>query len=131
MTAESSARSIVLAPTGRDAPLIVSMLGDLGVDCGISRSVADLADQMQQRADLAIIAEEALRSEDIRPIARFLHDQEAWSDLPIILLTHRGGISAREPELLSLIDVRGNVQFFGAPFSSRYSGEHGASGVPR
>jgi PAS domain S-box-containing protein len=92
------------------------MLGDLGFGCDISRSVADLADQMQQRADLAIIAEEALRNEDIRPIARFLNDQEAWSDLPIILLTHRGGISAREPELLNLSDVLGNVNFLERPF---------------
>jgi PAS domain S-box-containing protein len=114
--AETSERSIVLAPTGRDAPLIVAMLGDLGVDCEISRSVADLADQMQQRADLAIIAEEALRNADVRPIATVLTSQEAWSDLPIILLTRRGENSPQEPEFLNLAELLGNVNFLERPF---------------
>ena len=112
----TSERSVVLAPTGRDAPLIVAMLGDLGVDCDISGSVADLADRMQQRADLAIIAEEALTNQDIRPIAKVLTSQEAWSDLPIILLTHRGGISARERELMNVAELLGNVNFLERPF---------------
>ena len=97
MSAECSLRSLVLAPTGRDASLIVSLLGELGIVCDICEGVRDLAQQMRLGAGLAIVADEALRVSDLSPIHHYLEGQEAWSDLPMILLTHRGEISAPYP----------------------------------
>jgi hypothetical protein len=65
VTAESSVRSLVLAPTGRDAPLIVSLLYELGVISDVCANVAELAEQMSLGAGLAIVAEEALRMGDL------------------------------------------------------------------
>jgi PAS domain S-box-containing protein len=116
VTAESSVRSLVLAPTGRDAPLIVSLLYELGVISDVCANVAELAEQMSLGAGLAIVSEEALRMGDLRLLERFLAAQGAWSDLPIILLTHRGGISAQDPELQHFAQLLGNVNFLERPF---------------
>jgi PAS domain S-box-containing protein len=113
---ESSERCLVLAPTGRDASLIVSLLSELEVACHICGEVSQVAEQLQQGAGLAILAEEALRSVHLHPLARWLRHQQAWSDLPIILLTHRGGISAQEPELVQFTNLLGNVSFLERPF---------------
>jgi PAS domain S-box-containing protein len=116
VSAECSLRSLVLAPTGRDAALIVSLLGELGVICDICEGMMELAQQMRLGAGLAIVADEALSVSDLSPIHQYLEGQEAWSDLPIILLTHRGEISAPDPELLKFADLLGNVNFLERPF---------------
>ena len=116
MSAESSERSLILAPAGRDGALLVSLLGEIGVVGEICKSVTDLARQMKRGAGLAIVAEEALRTPDLRPISDFLEGQEPWSDLPMILLTHRGGISEPGPELRQFADLLGNVSFLERPF---------------
>ena len=116
MGAECSVRSLVLAPTGRDATLIVSLLRELGLVGDICGSVQDLAQQMRQGAALAILADEALLSSDLRPIFDFLQGQEPWSDLPVVLLTHRGGIATGDPELRQFADLLGNVSFLERPF---------------
>ena len=111
-----SVRSLVLAPTGRDARLIVSLLRELGVIGDTCEDVAELAAQMQQGAGLAIVADEALKTANLRPLIDFLEHQGAWSDLPIILLTHRGELPAQDPELQQLSHVLGNVNFLERPF---------------
>ena len=116
MITESSERCLVLAPTGRDASLIVSLLSELNVACHICGEISQISEQLLLGAGLAILAEEALRSVHLFPLARWLRHQQAWSDLPIILLTHRGGISAQEPELVQFTNLLGNVSFLERPF---------------
>jgi PAS domain S-box-containing protein len=113
---ECSVRSLILAPTGRDSTLIVSILRELGVVGDVCASTHELADQMSRGAGLAIVAEEALRAADLRPIAAFREGQGAWSDLPLILLTHRGGVVAPDPELQYFAEILGNVNFLERPF---------------
>ncbi len=113
---ERAARSLALAPTGRDAALIVSLLGERGVDCHVCSDIEDLSLQMRLGTSLAIIADEALKKSDFRPIGEFLAAQEAWSDLPIILLTQRGSVSAQESELVQFAELLGNVSFLERPF---------------
>ena len=36
---------------------------------------------------------------NIAPLERYLLEQGEWSDLPVILLTLRGGVPGRDPEL--------------------------------
>jgi len=116
VSAECSVRTLVLAPTGRDAALIVTLLGELGVVADICAGVMDLAQQMRRGAGLAIVADEALRAPDLSPLRHYLEGQEAWSDLPVILLTHHGGISAPDPELRGFTELLGNVNFLERPF---------------
>jgi DNA-binding response OmpR family regulator len=96
--------------------LIVSILRELGVVGDICGNTRELAEQMRRGAGLAIIADEALQADDLRPIAEFRETQGAWSDLPVILLTHRGGLAAPAPELQAFAEVLGNVNFLERPF---------------
>ena len=115
---ECSVRALVLAPTGRDARLIVALLKEVGVVGDACSDVSALAAEMRKGAALAIVADEALRDADLRPIARFMVNQGVWSDLPVILLTHRGGVPGRDPELMRMAQVLGNVNFLERPFQT-------------
>ena len=113
---ECSVRALVLAPSGRDARLIVALLKDVGVIGDVCSDVSEVAAEMRKGAALAIVADEALRDADLRPIARFMVNQGVWSDLPVILLTHRGGVPGRDPELMRVAQALGNVNFLERPF---------------
>lgn len=93
MTAISpvSERAIVLAPMGRDGTLALMMLNEAGYSGIVASSLPMLCEAVEQGAGLLIIAAEALRGADLEPLLEYLHQQPAWSDLPIVLMTHHGG----------------------------------------
>jgi len=115
---ECSVRALVLTPTGRDARLIAALLKEVGVVGDVCSDVSELAAELRKGAALAIVADEALRDADLRSIARFMVNQGVWSDLPVILLTHRGGVPGRDPELMRVAQVLGNVNFLERPFQT-------------
>jgi signal transduction histidine kinase/FixJ family two-component response regulator len=111
-----SLRALVLAPSGRDAPLTVQLLHESGIAADICTGLPSLTEEIGRGAGAAIIADEALQTADLRPLRRFLDTQPAWSDLPIILLTHHGGGPERNPAALRLAEILGNVSFLERPF---------------
>jgi PAS domain S-box-containing protein len=113
---ESSVRALVLAPTGRDNRLVAAMLNEIGVIARICADIAELSFELGRGAGLVIIAKEALKEVDMRPLLRHLAEQGEWSDLPVILLTLRGGVPGRDPELTRLAELLGNVSFLERPF---------------
>ncbi len=116
-TADSvSLRALVLAPNGRDAALTVQLLQAIEVSADICADLSALVREMQRGAGMLIIAEEAVRAERLPPLLDFLGAQPAWSDLPVILLTHRGGGPERNPAAVRLGDLLGNVSFLERPF---------------
>ena len=115
-TAGQSLRALVLAPKGRDAPLAVALLKEAGIAADICADLPSLAGELNGGAGLAIIADEAVQTAQLRPLVGFLQAQPAWSDLPIILLTQRGGGPERNPAALRLGEILGNVSFLERPF---------------
>jgi len=116
-TGAQSLRALVLAPNGRDAPLAVRLLQEAGVAADICADLKSLADELKRGAGLAIVADEAVQTADLRPLVGFLGAQPAWSDMPIILLTQRcGGVPERSPAAQRLGEVLGNVSFLERPF---------------
>jgi PAS domain S-box-containing protein len=111
-----SLRALVLAPNGRDAPLTVLLLREAGIAADICADLASLTGEMKRGAGLAVIADEAVQTADLRPLVGFLEGQPPWSDMPIILLTHRGGGPERNPAALQLGEILGNVSFLERPF---------------
>jgi PAS domain S-box-containing protein len=111
-----SCRALILAPTGRDAPLSAGLLREMSVHGDVCADLGQLIAELQQGAGLAIIADEALQGADLRPLVSFLGVQPPWSDVPIILLTHRGGGPERNPAALRLGELLGNVSFIERPF---------------
>lgn len=109
-----SERAIILAPLGRDGSLALMMLNEAGYSGIIASSLANLCEALQQGAGLLVIAAEALRGVDIEPLLEHLHQQPAWSDLPIVLMTHHGGSEQNGSSHLS--GLLGNVTFLERPF---------------
>jgi hypothetical protein len=58
----SSQRALILAPNGRDAPLIAMLLKDAGFAADICPHLGKLNEELHKGAGLAIIADEALQS---------------------------------------------------------------------
>ena len=111
-----SERAIVLAPRGRDAGVAVQILKEAGLAAHPVPDLSALLAELEKGAGLALIADEAVQTQDLRPLVEFLGRQPTWSDLPIILLTHHGGGPERNPSAARLADLLGNVTFLERPF---------------
>ncbi|KII37253.1 histidine kinase [Pseudomonas fluorescens] len=110
----TSERAIILAPQGRDSQVALMLLNEAGVDGIISSDLPKLCRELEEGAGLLLIAAEALLGYDLEPLLGLIDQQPAWSDLPIVLLTHHGGpeqnpASRFGPQL-------GNVTFLERPF---------------
>lgn len=109
-----SERAIILAPLGRDSQIALTMLQEAGYPAIITHDLAQLCSELTSGAGLAIIADEALRGADINPLLSLLAHQPAWSDFPIVLLTHHGG--PKQNPSAHLGKMLGNVTFLERPF---------------
>lgn len=104
----------MLAPGGRDAALICASLKILEVAAVEAEHLSALAEALGAgTVGTAIIAEECLSSAMLPVLIRRVQDQPPWSDLPIIVLTRRGGVTAANNEIADLL---GNVTTLERPF---------------
>jgi signal transduction histidine kinase len=109
-----SERAIILAPMGRDGSLALMMLNEAGYGGMVASDLGALSAALEQGAGLLIIAAEALRGVALEPLLEYLQHQPAWSDLPIVLLTHHGG--KEQIGTTQLSGLLGNVTFLERPF---------------
>jgi PAS domain S-box-containing protein len=112
----SSQRAVILAPTGRDAAVAAALIQEAGFYANIAADLASLIHEIQAGAGLAVIADEAIKTADLRSLVKWLNDQPSWSDFPIVLLTHQGGGPERNPDAARLGQALGNVTFIERPF---------------
>ncbi|WP_425502602.1 response regulator [Pseudomonas izuensis] len=110
----TSERAIILAPLGRDSQIALMMLNEAGFDGVISRDLHGLCSELEQGAGLLLVSSEALLGQDLEPLLRLIEQQPAWSDLPIVLLTHHGGPEQNPASRLG--PQLGNVTFLERPF---------------
>jgi len=107
-------RVLVLAPSGRDAPLICGSVAILPVPAVEADGIGAIADALNLgTVGTAIIAEECLTSASLPRLVDSVRNQPPWSDLPIIVLTRRGGVTAANAQLTDLL---GNVTTLERPF---------------
>ncbi|WP_395599802.1 ATP-binding protein [Pseudomonas sp. B19125] len=109
-----SERAIILAPLGRDGSLALMMLEEAGYTGMVAGNLTELCEALGQGVGMLVIAAEALRGVDLEPLLHYLHEQPAWSDLPIVLMTHHGGREQNGSSHLS--GLLGNVTFLERPF---------------
>jgi signal transduction histidine kinase/DNA-binding NarL/FixJ family response regulator len=109
-------RAIILAPRGRDADVATRILSEAGFVPEPVPDLHSLCDELVAGAGLAIIADEALQTADLRRLADFLSHQPPWSDFPVVVLTQRGGGPERNPLAKRLAEALGNVTFLERPF---------------
>jgi len=112
----SSERAVILAPIGRDAAVAAALIQEAGFYANIAGDLAALMHEIESGAGLAVIADEAIKTADLRSLVKWLNDQPSWSDFPIVLLTHQGGGPERNPDAARLGQALGNVTFIERPF---------------
>lgn len=108
--------ALVLAPVGRDAAIAAGMLGEAKIPALICPDLDCLVGELGDDTGFVLVTEEALLGADLRPIAAWIDAQPEWSDLPFVLLTHKGGGLERNPEAGRFLDLLGNVTFLERPF---------------
>lgn len=62
-----SERAIILAPNGRDSAIAASLLHDAGIRSVVTRSLGELAVELEKGAGFALLTEEGLRSANLGP----------------------------------------------------------------
>jgi signal transduction histidine kinase len=111
-----SERAIILAPLGRDAEIAAKILLEAGFAADPAPNLHSLCDAFMAGAGVAIIAVEAVQTADLRQLSDLLLHQPPWSDLPIVVLTQRGGGPERNPLAARLAEALGNATFLERPF---------------
>ena len=113
--AESLAeRTLILAPLGRDNQVALNILNEAGFPALICQHLGHLCEELERGAGLLVISTEALAGPDLETLFHHIEQQPAWSDLPIVLLTHHGG-PERNPAARYGTQL-GNVTFLERPF---------------
>jgi signal transduction histidine kinase/CheY-like chemotaxis protein len=107
---------VILAPTGRDASVAEALIREAGFYAQSCADFAALVQEIEGGAGVAVIADEAIKTVDLRSLAAWLHDQPSWSDFPVVLLTRQGGGPERNPDAARLGQLLGNVTFIERPF---------------
>jgi signal transduction histidine kinase len=88
--AEHELRVLVVAPTGRDGPLICALLDSSGIRCTVFATADEALMEMKNGAGAVILAEESLTIQGIADWAAEIAKQPSWSDLSVIVLTVSG-----------------------------------------
>jgi signal transduction histidine kinase/CheY-like chemotaxis protein len=112
----SSERALILAPNGRDADIAAAIVREAGLTAIIVLGIAELCVEVEKGAGLALIAEEALLTSDLRPLSSLLGKQESWSDFPFVVMILHGGGPERNPAAARIAEILGNVSFVERPF---------------
>jgi signal transduction histidine kinase len=107
-------RVLVVAPTGRDARLICTLLQRTQVACETCTPEA-LLHELQRGAGAVVIAEESLTAQAVDDLALVLRDQPSWSDLPLVLLTAAGRVTSATVHRKAVREPLGNVLLLERP----------------
>jgi PAS domain S-box-containing protein len=112
----SSERAVILAPKGRDAAVAAGLIKEAGFYANVCGDLPTLIREIEGGAGLAVIADEAIKTADLRELVNWLNGQPSWSDFPFVLFTHQGGGPERNPDAARLAQALGNVTFIERPF---------------
>jgi signal transduction histidine kinase len=80
-------RVLVVAPTARDGATTRQLLSEAGIYAQVCESLNALCAEAEAGAAVLVVTEESLASSG-ETIQRLLSRQPAWSDLPLVVLTH-------------------------------------------
>jgi PAS domain S-box-containing protein len=109
---------LVLAPTGRDAELLVGVIGQAELSPTVYRDMGTLCSVLPDGGAVVVVAEEALSGAASDRLAETLAQQPSWSDLPIIVLLTSGATLASSRALLARFSEHGNLTLLERPVRS-------------
>jgi PAS domain S-box-containing protein len=108
--------ALIYAPEGRDSAVAASLLREAKVQSRIMATLHDLETHISEDTLFVVVVEEALRSSNLKPINGWVAAQPSWSDLPFIVLSHRGAGPERNPAAARIAEALGNATFLERPF---------------
>lgn len=111
-------RVLILAPRGRDAEVIASVVAREGVDGEPVGDLAELLAQIGRGAAAGIVCEESLSSQAFEGVSPWLATQDSWSDFPFVILLAKRA-SAISPRLKATLGAMGNVVLLERPLSAQ------------
>ncbi|HYO78061.1 MAG TPA: hybrid sensor histidine kinase/response regulator [Thermoanaerobaculia bacterium] len=114
MSSGETPRVLIVAPIGRDADLMCTYLTAAGIACEVRGDVDTVCNEVNDGAGALLFTEEALNPDVTPRLARVLDNQEAWSDVPLIILMGEHLLDAPAREFLAL-GRRTNVTFVDRP----------------
>jgi len=113
---------LILAPVGKDADVAVSVLRNAGVVSQPCQSVSELCQRLRAEGNsigALVLTEEALAAPmEYANLTEWIEDQEPWSELPIIFLTHPGQPTRVTGQRERVLSLRGAVTVLERPVRS-------------
>lgn len=100
-------RVLIVAPTGRDAPVMAAVLAAAGAIAYPCDFAAMLQELKGQSVGALIVAEEALLDGGAEQLAQALRGQPSWSDIPLIVLLSQRRPGGADPALPAGLGVAG------------------------
>ncbi|WP_437565364.1 ATP-binding protein [Sorangium sp. So ce542] len=108
-------RVLVLAPVGRDTPLLRQVLGRAGIEAASCGHVDELASGLLDGAGAALLTEEALSPMAVSALLAALAAQPSWSDLPVLLLAGAEPLALRSAQAVAALRSAGNLTVLERP----------------
>ncbi|WP_437331444.1 ATP-binding protein [Sorangium sp. So ce394] len=108
-------RVLVLAPVGRDTPLLCQVLGRTGIEAAPCGHVDELARGLLDGAGAALLTEEALSAAAVSALLAALAAQPSWSDLPVLLLAGAEPLALRSAQAVAALRSAGNLTVLERP----------------
>lgn len=105
---------LVVAPTGRDAPLIAALLTKEGIECIVCSSSEEALERVAGSGAL-VVAEEVFTPSNIAAWGRKISTQSSWSDYPLIVLTVAGAVDPNSQKKMLFREPLGNVVLLERP----------------
>lgn len=107
-------RVLILAPHGRDARVIESVLTSASIRCMVCDDAPCLLAELENSAATAIVTEEVLGRGLDEALKNYLVHQPPWSDFPFVVLTTRQA-SSRSAQASASLHALGNIVLLERP----------------
>ncbi len=94
----------------------MALLKEAGIHAEGVGELDALVNALGEDVTFVVASEEAMRTANLSALHEWIEQQPAWSDLPIIVLTQRGGGPENNPSAARLRNRLGNISFLERPF---------------
>ena len=117
-TVDHNERVLIIAPIGRDAPLIQQTLQNAGIPADISTQLQDVTAALDEGIGSLVLTQEALTHDSVPKLLDILEQQAPWSDLPLVVLVSGGAPTPASIHLATTIGRLVNATFLERPIRS-------------
>ncbi|WP_437668789.1 hybrid sensor histidine kinase/response regulator [Sorangium sp. So ce131] len=108
-------RVLVVAPVGRDTPLLCEVLRRCRLTPLPCRDMAELTGPLREGAGALLLTEEALAPAAMPDLLAALSAQPSWSDLPVVLLADAVPLARSNQQAIAALRSAGNLTVLDRP----------------